>query len=398
MKKIAIIWANPYNRNLGVGALAYAALTLVSDTLNKHNQQFEISFIGSSKSIPDSLSINNKVYKFNNIDGLDYFIPKSFAKLILQYKRYKLFKLIFGIDYVLDLGEGDSFSDIYGLTRFNRIFHSKVLFKVLGKKQLLLPQTIGPFKDKEIERKSFKVLESFSSIYARDRKSFNYSNEGVLKGKICESIDVAFYMPYTKVVFNNDVTNIGINVSGLLWHGGYTKNNQFGLKTNYQELIRRVIEYFVKVDNCQVHLVPHVIPNYDHVENDYTVCEFLKNQYPEVIVSNRFKTPIEAKSYISGLDFFTGARMHSTIAAFSSGVPVVPMAYSRKFNGLFKETLKYEYMGDLVNEQTEVVFSSIIDGYKKRDKLSENIQCSLKDIVTPRLENLKNELAIFFNS
>jgi polysaccharide pyruvyl transferase WcaK-like protein len=71
----------------------------------------------------------------------------------------------------------------------------------------------------------------------------------------------------------------------------------------------------------------------------------LAKEFPGAIVAPRFKTPQEAKSYISGLDFFAGARMHACIAAFSSGVPVLPMAYSRKFSGLFG-SLGYELVAD----------------------------------------------------
>ena len=52
-----------------------------------------------------------------------------------------------------------------------------------------------------------------------------------------------------------------------------------------------------------------------------------------------------AKSYISSLGAFTGARMHATIAAFSSGVPTVPFAYSKKFAGLYG-SLGYDFIVD----------------------------------------------------
>ena len=41
---------------------------------------------------------------------------------------------------------------------------------------------------------------------------------------------------------------------------------------------------------------------------------------PGTVLAPRFSTPSEAKTYIAGLDFFMGARMHACIAAFSSGV------------------------------------------------------------------------------
>ena len=71
------------------------------------------------------------------------------------------------------------------------------------------------------------------------------------------------------------------------------------------------------------------------------VVGILRARYPRAIVAPAFRTPVEAKSYIAGMDFFAGARMHACIAAVSSGVPVYPLAYSRKFNGLFVETLGY---------------------------------------------------------
>jgi polysaccharide pyruvyl transferase WcaK-like protein len=43
------------------------------------------------------------------------------------------------------------------------------------------------------------------------------------------------------------------------------------------------------------------------------------------------------------MDIFLGARMHSTIGAFSAGVPVIPFSYSRKFEGLF-QSLEYPYV------------------------------------------------------
>ena len=52
------------------------------------------------------------------------------------------------------------------------------------------------------------------------------------------------------------------------------------------------------------------------------------------------------------MDIFIGARMHATVAAFSSGVATIPTAYSRKFAGLYSN-LGYPYTIDLVENNTE---------------------------------------------
>ena len=110
-----------------------------------------------------------------------------------------------------------------------------------------------------------------------------------------------------------------------------------------------------------------------HVENDYAVSFDLCEEYnhPNLVLSPLFLDPIAAKNYIAGMDFFMGARMHSTIAAFSSGVPVVPMAYSRKFNGLFIDTLQYPYMVDMkVQSETDMI-DVIKQSYEQRKKLKD---------------------------
>src|SRR5690606_26009817 len=115
------------------------------------------------------------------------------------------------------------------------------------------------------------------------------------------------------------------------------------------KLMIGVLDYFQGQDNVEVHLVSHVLPEHQAVEDDYQAAKELQREFPEIVLAPRFATPVEAKSYISGLYFFTGARMHACIAAFSTGVPVYPLAYSRKFNGLFTDTLQYEWLGDCVN-------------------------------------------------
>jgi len=111
------------------------------------------------------------------------------------------------------------------------------------------------------------------------------------------------------------------------------------------------------------------------VEDDLKACEELAEAYPGAKVAPAFTAPSEAKSYISGLDFFMGARMHSCIAAFSSGVPVVPMAYSRKFAGLFG-SLGYNYTVDCTSEPSDVIIDRIMQAYENRAVVAEEMNAA----------------------
>jgi polysaccharide pyruvyl transferase WcaK-like protein len=83
---------------------------------------------------------------------------------------------------------------------------------------------------------------------------------------------------------------------------------------------------------------------------------------------------MDAKGYISGMDFFIGSRMHSTIAAYSSGVPVVPLAYSRKFIGLFKDSLGYPYVGDMTKDNDDEIVRLVAHCFEDRHCLKEDIR------------------------
>lgn len=383
-KNIAIVWANPYNRNLGVGALAYSALAILSKIVKDNNIDANFYFFGSSKNTPDKVKIGENEIEFDNIQGLHFYTLKHMIKYYLFPGKAKSGR-IRKFDYVFDIGEGDSFTDIYGDTRFRKILNSKKFFNGLGIQQVLLPQTIGPFKDSDHEREAFTLMSDLKMVISRDKQSYQYTRQHLASDKVRETIDVAFYLPFTQTYQQGHKIHVGINVSALLWNGGYTKNNQFGMKTDYKVLITRVIDYFYPMENVRVHLVPHVIPEDQPIENDYEVSLEIQKRYPDVVIAPKFRDPIDAKSYISSMHFFTGARMHACIAAFSTGVPVFPMAYSRKFNGLFGETLQYDYYGDCVNQSTDEVFSKLIESFDNRNILKERVDFSLQNIVTERL-------------
>jgi polysaccharide pyruvyl transferase WcaK-like protein len=263
----------------------------------------------------------------------------------------------------------------------------------------ILPQTIGPFKNHEIKEAAFKSIVRATCCMARDKQSYDYVIKNVpALQNIKEYIDVAFFLPYKIIKQSPDYIHIGLNVSSLLWHGGYSQDNQFGLKCDYITVIRSIIEYFISFDNVKLHLISHVVSSERNVENDYAVCYDLWDYYRNnnLILAPLPLGPIDVKSYISGMDFFIGARMHATIGAFSSGVPVVPMAYSRKFNGLFLDTLSYPYMADMKIMSNDEVFNQVRFAFEHRYELKNCVRERMNSIVREKETLLIKDLQNFF--
>ena len=192
-----------------------------------------------------------------------------------------------------------------------------------------------------------------------------------------EVIDVAFALPFSKgTTRKTEKPQIGVNVSGLLYRGGYDRQNYFRLAFDYKEYIHALVSRLID-NGYEPHLVAHVIASSNEIEDDYSAARTVRELYPQCVLAPKFTSPIDAKTYIAQLDFFTGARMHSTIAAFASGVPVVPMGYSKKVAGLY-ETLEYPFIIDARESRwsVESVVSQTLEWIDSRDLLRSSVEKS----------------------
>lgn len=392
------------NGNRGCTALAITMLHILHELLSGADIDYKI-YLTDSRQKPDT----KYRYKIGNLD-ITYYTCEYPKSLNWKYNLISKCKSLLGkneaekifqkADYILDIGQGDSFSDIYGKFRFESIDLIHKIARSYKKPYCILPQTIGPYKDKAIKQCADKSIADATLCMARDKQSYDYVTCNVPAQKtIKEYIDVAFFMPYEKIEQNKEYTHIGLNVSALLWNGGYTRDNQFELRADYQDVIRSTIDLFLSMPRTKVHLIPHVVVSERHLENDYGVSYDLWREYnnENLLIAPFALGPIEIKSYIAGMDFFIGARMHSTIGAFSAQVPVLPMAYSRKFNGLFIDTLNYPHMIDLKTQDKEDIISAINTSFNNRKELAAKIDDRMNGIVRERGELLYSELKKFLH-
>lgn len=354
---IGLLWHSLSSGNLGVGALTESNIAIIRSAAEHHG--INVRFI---------------VFGVNDVGLPSLAQELGRAGHSLECRKIRMFRRSFRsdlheCDLVLDIGAGDSFADIYGFNRFFYYWLSKNIVKYIGKPIALSPQTIGPFDSKIAKILARQAMQQCDRVFARDDLSSAYlRNAGIIKNA-SEAVDVAFKLPFTRNHdFSDGRIHVGLNVSGLLFNGGYTGTNQFGLSVNYQNVIRGILFNLTDRPDVCVHLIGHVIEPHMPVEDDIAVCEIIKKEFPKTVMAPVFTRPSEAKSYISGLSFFTGARMHACIAAFSSGVAVIPMAYSRKFNGLFG-SLGYKYLADLKTMDDTQVIASVINGIENREQL-----------------------------
>jgi polysaccharide pyruvyl transferase WcaK-like protein len=267
-------------------------------------------------------------------------------------------------DAVLDISGGDRFTDLYGLRRFDTVTLPKLITLQQKKPLVLLPQTYGPFADRACEKKASEIVKQSSCAWARDKRSFE-----VLKNLLGSSfdpqihqcgVDVAFGLPAVKPsesgrdlidFFAGETDKIGINVSGLIYNEWEKSQKRFGFKADYRRAVLALLQRFLTETDCTIVLVPHVIAPKGHFESDVDACKDLvgrldSKQRDRVIIIPAYNNPCEVKWVISRLDWFCGTRMHATIAALSSGVPVSAISYSPKTLGVFETCGQGNHVAD----------------------------------------------------
>jgi colanic acid/amylovoran biosynthesis protein len=355
--KIGLLWHSASSGNLGVGALTVANMTIVREVAATLNLEPKFLIVG--------MSDGDKTYL--HADEAEIF-PVSTRSLL---DPTGCWSVIGQRDVVLDIGAGDSFADIYGLKRFLFLWATKVIAIARGRPLMLSPQTIGPFTRTPYKQLAKMVLERAGAVVVRDRQSLEALKQLAPKARAVLSVDVAFALPYEdrSAERGGPRLRVGVNVSGLLFNEAQAGSNRFGLSANYANLMRRFIAGLVARPEIEVHLIAHVVSKDIDPDDDWRLADRLHEEFPQTVRVPNFDGPCEAKSYISSLDFLVAARMHACIAAFSSGVPVVPVAYSRKFSGLFG-LLDYSWLVPVQGLDDDEALAFINDCLERRATLT----------------------------
>lgn len=301
--------------------------------------------------------------------------------------RNPYLKPIQNADIIGSLAGGDSFSDIYGLRRFFYVSLPQLLVLLLGKPLTLLPQTLGPFNSFAARTVGGFIMRRAERVYARDQERLGEVRAlmGRNQSKLAFSYDMAFLLepiPPARLPkwLNNGQTPplVGFNVSGLLYNGGYTQDNMFGLKSDYKELVRQIIGYFIEQKGAQVVLVPHVYGSGSDLESDMAagaaIYEELGSQYHGKLqlISEEYDEH-EIKYLIGRCGFFLGSRMHACIAALSQGVPAVGLAYSKKFLGVLRTIGAERLVVDLRELEAKKIMALVEEAYVSREETAAQL-------------------------
>jgi len=407
MYKAILMGAALDTGNRGVSALSSSVIKLIRQV----HPDAEISlFIGNKSSNPQILnapdgkvSINIINYRLSPKSELRRHLLWIFLITCLQkivpfgalkkrlIRSNPVLSALYDADFIGDIHGGDSFSDIYGLMRFIEGFLSNIIILLLGKKLVLLPQTYGPYKSSLSQILAKYIFQNAAHIISRDKEGIEVINK--LIGKNNEDItvdfcpDVAFVLDVAmpeKLNIEPPLTKkpssviIGLNVNGLLYNGGYTRDNMFGLNYDYKVFVHDLVQHLAANPENHILLIPHTFGPTGNVNSDpdasVAIIKNLEDLYRSRVhmVMGEYDQ-FTIKGIIGLCDFFIGSRMHACIAALSQGIPTVGVAYSRKFLGVFESVGASDMVADARTLDADMIINKILSDFDKRAELKSKL-------------------------
>jgi polysaccharide pyruvyl transferase WcaK-like protein len=405
--KIGVLGATFETGNMGLGALAAGTIQCLRNRFPgacvflldfSREPTVRAARIGGQQlDVPLlNMRFSKKIFLSNNIAVL--ILLTLVAKLIPATKARRRFlcknrylREIAETQFFVALAGGDSFADIYGFGRLIYVTLPQWLILLCGKRLILMPQTYGPFKGRMARKIARSILRGAEIVYSRDLAGVKDTRamlgipEDSSKVRFCH--DVGFLLEpaepaHTEIAgialaCRAGSNLIGLNISGLLFMEGYTRNNMFGLKVNYAELTRNLIKHLLKDTNNKLLLIPHVFG--EDTETDSLACEKIFAELGAEFegrlgtVRGRYNQN-EIKWIIGQCDFFIGSRMHACIAATSQAVPAVSVAYSDKFIGVMKTIGVESLVADPRKMNSDEILQHVDRHFLERDQIRRQLE------------------------
>lgn len=294
-------------------------------------------------------------------------------------------------DLVVDLS-GDMLTEDYGPHVAYSHFLPILTALAMGRPVMLCAQSIGPFK---LTRGLARfILKRVSLITVREAISFNYlQGLNIPQANVVQTADLAFMLePAADLTVNEIATKegmeatelplLGVSLSNLV-STHYRKRNAMAPEAGFYNVMAATLDEIAQQHKLQVVFIPHVTGPRPAADDRIIARELQQRMSSKAIVIQGDYTPDILKGLIRRCSFYFGARMHANIAALSSGIPTLAIAYSHKTAGIMQLLGQDDYVCDIAALDTNElpsVFTRLV-----------NDQAGIRDMLAARARTLKTD-------
>ena len=280
-------------------------------------------------------------------------------------------------DIVMAVG-GDNFTESYGIAFAAEHIGYIRYTQYIGKVTVVWAASIGPFNDDGLRNMAKKVFRQVDLITVRERWSLEYLRSLGVSDNVRLVADPAFHLKIRKTQRTESLfipparITVGVGIGAL-------GPKVLGISNDsHEQIFAQFIDHIIDAYDATVCLIPHVM--YDG-NDDLAACQAVIDRVghkDRVTLGGAYNMQAdELKQIIARCDYFIGFRTHSTIAALSSFVPTIAIAYSKKAWAIFEDVYEhtnYVVDGNSITVETllntfELLFSnrkSVVQTLRKR--------------------------------
>lgn len=288
---------------------------------------------------------------------------------------YPVRRAVRGADAVLQIG-GDNFTSDYGLSTNSLLLGLNELALAENVPLIFWGVSVGPFDSPELEQAVMAHFRHAALITVRETVTRDYLREkGIIDNVVMvadpamllepETFDVSSFWPVAEHV-------LAVNISPLACRYRVSGDLDFG-----QVLVRAIVDEVLTWDDWGVLLVPHVIKPPDNDDHAFMAAAIASmRQSPRVGIAPSDLDARQLKHLISECDMLIAARTHATIAGFSSGIPTISLAYSRKAHGINLDLYGHkQWLLDIRDVETpEETLALIREAVSERTSLASQLR------------------------
>jgi polysaccharide pyruvyl transferase WcaK-like protein len=392
MKKLMVI--SHYNLNNGDRAVLEGTLQILKDNgVKKVNLSVvdKDSFKTSIKDIevtavPWGIKFSSKLGKkiFTKLlSGLSFENVKKYAGMI--YNRDYL-KAVEESDIVLVSG-GHHLTDIVGDEAFYRLSFDMLYPLIIGKKLVLLPQTIGPFKNPNSNKVRILkfILEKAEYTAVRDNNSIEFIKSNKITPEKVEIMPDMVFGLY-KVLMDNKEEKLP-NSIGIALYGNYSgKDAPERVRKYLDELIGAIDDIDSK---WKINFLPMEVkgtPGDDRKLITY-IKEKVKDQSKINVLEEEGNIVSTIRNF-SKNELIIAYKTHSVLFSLLQHIPVVAVAYHQKSIDFMQMYELKEYSiwdKDVTSDRLKNLIYSVEEGrdqiINKEEILTKEMYNTLKNFI-----------------
>ena len=303
--------------------------------------------------------------------------------------------------------KGGGFIHSYGMiTDAYQIYY--LLYYILlsirfKKKIVILPNSIGPLRNKIAAKLSYYVLNHCQYISVRESVSENFLNKSEqIRKPVYRHADLGYFLKSSKFDALKYLKNKGIEIDKpkvVITLRPYRFPGEENAEQLYKKYIVSFAEYseYLYEKGYQIVFSAHTLGPSVHENDSIAIDEVVKilgkTKVPFVVIDDESLDCKDVMALYSQFDILVGTRFHSVIFAQNSFVPTIAITYGgNKGVGIMQDTGLEEYsipMENVTSAALMRITDTLITNKKYVAGLMKNKRCELENDRQKLIDEIK---------